>query len=196
MLSRLHPGNQKKHFFYHSYIKKFTPRRFDKFAYVSSKGASGGLLTVWASSTFQGRIVHHLPYALTVEFTSTQCSDTWTLTNIYGPCDGQPRDDFVDWIYHLTIPTNENWIFMGDFNFIRSTQNRNRHGGNMNNITIFNNIISYLGLIELPVKGRSCTRSNMQENPLLEQLYWFFYINKLDNLLSKLNGISSSKKHL
>lgn len=32
----------------------------------------------------------------------------------------------------------------------------------------------HLGLLELPIKGRSYTWSNMQENPLLEQLDWFF----------------------
>lgn len=44
----------------------------------------------------------------------------------------------------------------------------------MNDIMIFNNIISYLGLVEIPLKGSSFTWSNMQENPLLEQLDWFF----------------------
>jgi hypothetical protein len=44
----------------------------------------------------------------------------------------------------------------------------------MTDIATFNEIISYLGLIELPIKGRSFTWSNMQTNPLLVQLDWFF----------------------
>ena len=44
----------------------------------------------------------------------------------------------------------------------------------MNDIFIFNEIISYLGLVELPLKGRSFTWSNMQGQPSLEQLDWFF----------------------
>lgn len=39
---------------------------------------------------------------------------------------------------------------------------------------LFNDIIQMLGLIELPLKGRSYTWSNMQDEPLLQQLYWFF----------------------
>uniref|UniRef100_A0A453G251 Uncharacterized protein n=1 Tax=Aegilops tauschii subsp. strangulata TaxID=200361 RepID=A0A453G251_AEGTS len=39
---------------------------------------------------------------------------------------------------------------------------------------IFNEIIGHLGLLELPIKGRSYTWSNMQDDPLLEQLDWFF----------------------
>jgi len=34
--------------------------------------------------------------------------------------------------------------------------------------------IGHLGLIELPLKGRAFTWSNMQQSPLLEQLDWFF----------------------
>jgi hypothetical protein len=39
---------------------------------------------------------------------------------------------------------------------------------------LFNEIIGHLGLLELPLKGRKYTWSNMQNQPLLEQLDWFF----------------------
>ena len=38
----------------------------------------------------------------------------------------------------------------------------------------FNDFIRSQGLIELPIKGRSFTWSNMQLDPLLEQFDWFF----------------------
>jgi hypothetical protein len=44
----------------------------------------------------------------------------------------------------------------------------------MQDIMVFNEIISDLGLQEIPLKGRSFTWSNMQQNPLLEQLDWCF----------------------
>jgi hypothetical protein len=44
----------------------------------------------------------------------------------------------------------------------------NRDRGNMNDIMIFNEIISNLGLIEIPLKGRNFTCSNMHSDPLLE----------------------------
>jgi hypothetical protein len=52
--------------------------------------------------------------------------------------------------------------------------NRNKPGAHMNGIFIFNEIISYLGLVERPLKGRPFTWSNMQKDPLLEQIDWFF----------------------
>jgi hypothetical protein len=63
---------------------------------------------------------------------------------------------------------------MGDFNFYLFAESRNRDGANMQDTFIFNEVISHLGLVELPIKGRSYTWSNMQQNPLLVQLDWFF----------------------
>jgi hypothetical protein len=63
---------------------------------------------------------------------------------------------------------------LGDFNFIRSQDNRNKPGGDVNDMFLFNEIIGHLGLLELPLKGRRYTWSNMQREPLLEQLDWFF----------------------
>ena len=63
---------------------------------------------------------------------------------------------------------------MGDFNFIRSPEDRNRPGGDVNQMLLFNEAISNLGLIELPLKGRQFSWSNMQDSHLLEKLDWFF----------------------
>jgi hypothetical protein len=80
----------------------------------------------------------------------------------------------MNWLYNLTIEDEDLWLFMRDFNFYKSDENRNRLGGNFNDSLVFNDIISHLGLIELPIKGRSYTWSNMQNSPLLEQVDWFF----------------------
>src|SRR4051812_15771519 len=52
--------------------------------------------------------------------------------------------------------------------------NKNIPGGDVNDMFIFNEIIGHLGLLELPLKGTRFTLSNMQDDPLLEQLDWFF----------------------
>src|SRR3954463_15669024 len=53
-------------------------------------------------------------------------------------------------------------------------EKRNFPSGYVNDMFIFNEIIGHLGLLELPLKGRRFTWSNMQDDPLLEQLDWFF----------------------
>jgi hypothetical protein len=72
------------------------------------------------------------------------------------------------------IDDDENWLFLGDFNFYRSLEDRNKPGGNLSDTLIFNDLLGHLGLLELPLKGRAFTWSNMQQDPLLEQLDWFF----------------------
>ena len=74
----------------------------------------------------------------------------------------------------MDIDPGQLWMLMGDFNFIRCTDNRNLPGGDINDMFIFNEIIGHLGLLELPLKGRRFTWSNMQDMPLLEQLDWVF----------------------
>lgn len=72
------------------------------------------------------------------------------------------------------MPGDTDWILMGDFNFIRAPTDRNRPGGDVNEMLLFNEAISNLGLVELPLHGRKFSWSNMQECPLLEKLDWFF----------------------
>ena len=90
-------------------------------------------------------------------FTSKHTHESWSLVSVYGPCRGPERDEFVQWLHDLQIPAHENWLILGDFNFIRSVDNRNKPGADMNDIFIFNEIISYLALVELPLKGKSFT---------------------------------------
>lgn len=155
-------------------IKNFAPKHFDSFAFSPSRGASGGILVAWVSRLLQGSTVQINDYAVTVKFSSNLNNATWFLCCVYGPCARPQCDLFVQWLRDLHISPVENWLILGDFNFYRSVDNRNKPGANMNDILIFNDIISHLGLLELPLKGTSFTWSNMQDNPLLQQLDWFF----------------------
>jgi exonuclease III len=164
----------KKESFDRKFIKSCFPKQFDNFSFSPSVGAYGGILVVWKSSIFQGVLIESKRFGLIISFKSAHTSQKWTLVVVYGPCEGEERDHFVQWLYNLSIPHDELWLFLGDFNFIRSDQNRNRPGGNVSDMFLFNELIDHLGLLELPLKGRAFTWSNMQQNPLLEQLDWFF----------------------
>jgi hypothetical protein len=81
---------------------------------------------------------------------------SWELVVVYGRRQAA-RDQFVNWLYSLEIDDEELWLIVGDFNFYRNTENRNRSGGNFSDTLVFNNIINHLGLVELPLKGRRYT---------------------------------------
>ena len=100
--------------------------------------------------------------------------DTWILTNIYGPSQENSRMVFLNWLQNIDMPDETKWILMGDFNYIRYPNNRNRNGGNFRDMLNFNEAISTLGLVKIPLKGREYTWSNMQSAPLLQKLDWVF----------------------
>ena len=145
-----------------AFIKSCCPKRFDKFAFVPSRGASGGILIIWNNSVFSGDVVISNDFVLGVKFSSTISAQSWSLYNVYGPCTGPAREDFIQWMYDMDIRSNDDCLLLGDFNFIRGPDNRNKPGGDPNDMCTFNDIIRQQNLIELPLKGRLYTWSNMQ----------------------------------
>jgi len=63
---------------------------------------------------------------------------------------------------------------VGDFNLLRKPEDRNRHGGDIQEMFLFKEALSALGVVELPLQGRKYTWSNKQHPPLLKRLDWFF----------------------
>jgi hypothetical protein len=70
----------------HSYIRKLAPKRFNKFAFPPSNGASGGILVGWTASLFQGEVLYNSMFAITVKFTAMHNAEIWKLSIVYGPC--------------------------------------------------------------------------------------------------------------
>ena len=75
---------------------------------MRSSGASGGILVVWNSAMFDGKLIQSASFGIVVEFTSTHNSQTWTLVIVYGPCQNPARDNFVNWLHDLIIPDDAN----------------------------------------------------------------------------------------
>ena len=94
-----------------AFIKSCCRRQFDKFSFVPSQGASGGLVTIWKSSVFSGDVIFSSEFALVITFTSTLSAHSWSLANIYRPCSGDARLTFTNWLYDLVIPTHARLSF-------------------------------------------------------------------------------------
>jgi endonuclease/exonuclease/phosphatase family metal-dependent hydrolase len=72
------------------------------------------------------------------------------------------------------MPSDIDWLIIGDFNLYRNLEDRNNPGADYNEMLLFNEAISMLGLVELPLKGKCFTWTNKQLSPILERLDWFF----------------------
>jgi hypothetical protein len=80
-------------------IRKFAPRRFDKFDFIPSQGALGGILVIRNSTYFLGITIDKLQFGTTISFSSLFGFATWKLTIVYGPCQEHERTDFVHWLH-------------------------------------------------------------------------------------------------
>lgn len=156
------------------YTKNFCPKRLNKFEFLPYVGAPGGLFVGWNGNLLVGTPLFHNDFSISIQFTCSLSGATWILTNIYAPCQGDARTDFIQWFKDIDMPDNTNWLILRDFNFIRYPDNRNRARGDIQDMLTFNDAISSLALVEIPLKGRKFTWSNMQHAPLLEKLDWFF----------------------
>lgn len=123
---------------------------------------------------FTGKVISQNYFHITIEFISNLDNSSWFLTNVYGPNSAEDKLEFTTWLQNLNINQSKLWMILGDFNYIRGPDNRNKPGGDTNSMMTFNNIIINLDLVEIPLKGRSFTWSNQQESPLLEKLDWIF----------------------
>ncbi|WVZ76610.1 hypothetical protein U9M48_024573 [Paspalum notatum var. saurae] len=113
--------------------------------------------------------IHHVEENEDMDWENDQDEVGMNLDNIQ--FDAEPRDSF-------TLSGSRRSGFPNSGNSQSSSTSlenpRNKTGGNLNDVLLFNDAIGENGLIELPLKGRGFTWSNMQEDPLLEQLDWFF----------------------
>lgn len=148
-----------------AYLRNFCSQSFDSFVFLPSIGASGGSIIIWKSSVLSGTMVFQNSYATSVEFTSLHNNDSWVLTNVYAPCTPQGKREFLQWFKHIHMPDHVDWLIVGDFNLYRSPADRNKEGADYTEMFMFNQAISALGLIELPLKGKRFTWSNKQYPP-------------------------------
>lgn len=119
----------KRELFDLNYVKNFCPPSFDCFEYLPSVGASGGVITIWKSQCFTDTLAFMNEFSLSVEFASKHNNQTWVLTNVYAPCTSEGKREFLNWFKNIHMPDNIDWIIVGDFNLLRSPDNRNRPGG-------------------------------------------------------------------
>uniref|UniRef100_A0A0A9BCX6 Uncharacterized protein n=1 Tax=Arundo donax TaxID=35708 RepID=A0A0A9BCX6_ARUDO len=62
----------------------------------------------WNGSIFQSQAIYTSSFAITVQFTSRHNAEKSTLTTVYGPCQRQERDVFIQWMHDLEVPIDEN----------------------------------------------------------------------------------------
>ena len=133
-------------------------------------GSRGGILTAWDHRFWSasGRI--DLQYSITTTLSSTISNCDFTLTNVYAPSDHRLSNIFLAELRSLLPLVSGPWVIIGDFNLIRSADDKNNANLNRSLMDSFNLALDQISALEIPLLGRSFTWSNHQIVPVLARL--------------------------
>ncbi|KAK1429620.1 hypothetical protein QVD17_11834 [Tagetes erecta] len=122
---------------------------------VASSGRSGGLVCCWDSSVFQKNQVFTSSNYIIVSGNWLGVNGAVNLANIYGPRDPADKRRIWEELLHLKAILDGIWVFMGDFNALRNTNERSSQTNSDNSIDDFNDFIQQANLVEYQMGGNS-----------------------------------------
>ncbi|GJZ08990.1 RNA-directed DNA polymerase, eukaryota [Tanacetum coccineum] len=143
----------------------------------SSVGLSGGILCVWDPISFAKDNATIFDYLVAVRGTWLSTTTKVMFVSIYAPQDISKKKSLWEYITHIIDTWDGECIILGDFNEVRSKQERFRTIFNETSANAFNHFISTAGLIDLPLEG-----------------YSFTWAIKSDKKMSKLDSSNDSNK--
>jgi hypothetical protein len=91
-----------------SFLKKLAPKRFSKFAFSPSRGASGAILIGRNESLFQGTIREINAFFYYCGICLSIIGQRMDSFCFYGPCHGLHRVAFISWLSNLYISPVDN----------------------------------------------------------------------------------------
>jgi hypothetical protein len=95
---------------------------------------------------------------------------TFSFVNIYGAAQAENTSRFLNEFSSVCSNCKGPTIFCGDFNIIRTNEEKNKPGILSRWSALFNSIIEMHGLIDLDLSDRLYTWSNNRNNPTFEKL--------------------------
>ena len=137
--SKLHSIDQFK-------IKTFLPPQLAcSYKYIPAVGSRGGIVTAWSQSYWSCSDFTLKNHSLTTLLVSTLFDHSLTVTNVYGPSDHRHSSDFLRELHDLSSNINGPWVIIGDFNLIRSGDEKNNVNVNIPLMNTFNDTINPWG---------------------------------------------------
>ncbi|XP_071705051.1 uncharacterized protein [Rutidosis leptorrhynchoides] len=124
----------------------------------SARGRSGGLLTIWDPSCFHKNRVLSFNNVLIVDGHLSGSSSPCYILNVYAPQERVAKRQLWSFISDFMSSHPGNYMVFGDFNSVRSANER--HGSMFCSLSAadFNHFISSSRLIDYPLGGRAYTR--------------------------------------
>jgi exonuclease III len=130
------------------------------FSFQSSRGASGGLVTLWDVKEVEVWSSFQLEHVLGIHGRFVKSGEEFFLLNIYAPCDISRQQTLWHNIsMRIASLSDVNVCVCGDFNDVRCLEERKSVGnsGSPTGSAYFNQFIDGNCLIDLPLRGRNFT---------------------------------------
>ncbi|KAJ9543812.1 hypothetical protein OSB04_023519 [Centaurea solstitialis] len=126
--------------------------------FVEATGNSGGLLSIWNKSIFQGQFVIKDRFFLAVVGKWENKDGLVGFVNVYGPNEQSERAELWSKLDQLCLKEEVSWCFFGDFNEVRNIQERLNSVASKRGMNNFNDFIRRNALEEVALGGSKFTR--------------------------------------
>ena len=135
--------------------------RFSKqFAYLPAQGTRGGALIAVDEDYYNICQAHVREHTVSVCVISTQCTESWWLTVVYGPQGDRETIEFLRELRALKSIVGQKWLVIGDFNLILTAEDKSNNNLNRRLMGEFRITLNYLELKEINLRGRKYTWTN------------------------------------
>ncbi|KAJ0641962.1 putative RNA-directed DNA polymerase [Helianthus annuus] len=138
-------------------VNRFWGKTAFGFEAVESSGRSGGLLTIWDPSVFIKSGVVKNKNFLAVAGNIVMTGEEIVVVNVYAQNDPSERRGLWGDLVQLKNSVDGMWVFLGDFNDVRSQEERRNSEFIVTNAHYFNLFIREADLVEYQMGGRQYT---------------------------------------
>ncbi|KAL4383150.1 hypothetical protein GQ457_15G021490 [Hibiscus cannabinus] len=167
-----------------------------KFLLSASNGSAGGLITIWDSTFFECESHVINPNFIVMYGKCLLNNLHFVLANVYGPNEVEKRRLFFCELKNCLDGFQAHVILGGDFNAIRTAEERIGISFLRGSMESFSDFIDELSLIDLPLQGGCFTWSNFRDKPSFSRLDRFllspFVLSVWPDLIQSLHPKSLS----
>lgn len=153
-----------------AYVSRFLPFFFSyDVAFNMALNTAGGTIIAWTRS-FSLVNTWSTKHAVTVILKHLATGSVIVVTNAYGPTDDTLKQQFIHELRYMASLVSNPWLLVGDFNLIRWMVDRSTGSRNFDLMDRFNEFISEVGIIDIPLHNRTFTWTNKRPQPTLSKL--------------------------
>jgi exonuclease III len=129
---------------------------------IDATGTAGGVAILWNTNMVTLENFYTTRWSITAEYRLIGSDRPGHLTNVYGPATPGDKQAFLSSLRHLSsLTTHDRWTLGGDFNIIRSLEEKKGGSRRLDLDTIdFNTLIDDLNLIDLETSNGTHTWTN------------------------------------